>query len=69
MWSNGNYDMIQVAANGSGDNVKGIVKVGGMYPATVDFSNLKVRGYAFTGNYRITFKNELGTKSVGATRN
>lgn len=69
IWSNGSYAMIKVEMDGHSNTVNGTVTVSGMYPATVDFNSLKVSGYAFAGNYNVTFSNELGSVSVAATRN
>ena len=69
IWSNGSYEMINVSTSGNGNVVNGKIKVEGMYPADVDFSHLSVSGYGFAGNYRVSFKNELGDVSVAATKN
>ena len=67
--SNGSYTMSGVSDKGDGDTVTGIITVSGMYPASINFANLKVRGYGFAGTYKVTFKNELGDVSVTATQN
>ena len=66
---NGSYSMLGVSLKGNSDTVRGSIKVGGMYPATVDFSGLTVSGYGFAGNYKIAFDNGLGTVTVKATKN
>lgn len=69
IYSNGSYTMSGVNMSGNNGKVSGTVTVGGMYPATVNFGNLSVTGYAFEGNYSLTQDNASGTVSVKATRN
>lgn len=69
IYSNGSYSMNGVSMQGSGSDVSGVIAVSGMYPASVDFSNLSVSGYAFAGSYRVTQDNGSGTVSVVATKN
>ena len=67
--SNGSYKMSGVNISGNNGTCSGSIKVTGMYPATVDFSSLKVASYAFSGNYKLTQENGKGLEEVGATRN
>lgn len=67
--SNGSYKMSGVNISGNNGTCSGTIKVTGMYPATVDFSSLKVASYAFSGNYKLTQENGKGLEEVGATRN
>ena len=61
--------MSGVNISGNNGTCSGTIKVTGMYPATVDFSSLKVASYAFSGNYKLTQENGKGLEEVGATRN
>ena len=66
---NGSYNMTGVNMSGNNGSCTGTVKVTGMYPATVDFSSLKVASYAFSGKYKLTQDNGKGMEEVEATRN
>ncbi len=69
IYSNGTYSMVNVNMSGNGNTVTGVMSVSGMYPASVDFSSLKVSNYAFSGNYYVTQDNGSGRAAVAATVN
>lgn len=66
---NGSYKMSGVNVNGNNGVCSGTITVTGMYPATVDFSALRVANYGLSGNYRVTQDNGTGLEEVGATKN
>ena len=67
--TNGSYKMSGVNVSGNNGVCSGTITVTGMYPATVDFSALRVANYGLSGNYRVTQDNGKGLEEVGATRN
>ena len=66
---NGAYKMSKVNASGNNGTCSGTITVTGIYPATVDFSSLRVMSYAFSGNYKLTQDNGRGLEEVEAIRN
>ena len=60
---------ISVNASGNNGTCSGTITVTGIYPATVDFSSLRVMSYAFSGKYKLTQDNGRGLEEVEAIRN
>ena len=66
MYINGSYNM-NVSMSGSGSCTGGIT-IGGMYPATIGFTNISVASQKFVGTYTVTQQNGHAPEEVNPTQ-
>ena len=66
--STGSFNMYGVGLSGNGKRCDGVIEVEGMYPATVDFSEIVIEEYNPTGNYILTQQGK-GVERVPAVGN
>ena len=66
--STGSFNMYGVGLSGNGKRCDGVMEVSGMYPATVDFSEIVINGYNPTGDYILTQQGRE-TERIAATGN